>query len=155
MRTLNRRSLLKTAGVAGVAGAATALPFGARWIGGSKDVIAIHAVTGVPAAPLPAYASYVLEGHIDPAKKTGSLTRTVFAGAPAALSDVALPGLTRTMRVVDVREDPTAVYVKAVVADRSQLRAGESDKLDLEIDRASGTVRVLSGASAIKLALTR
>lgn len=150
MTTISRRSLLKTAGAITAVGA---VPVGARMLDGRANVVTIRAVAGVPAAPLPAYASYVLEGYVDPAGRSGTLTRTVVAGAPAAASDVALPGLSQAFRVTDVRDEAGALRVRATATDRSQLRTGESATLELVIDRKSGTVRVRSGRSDLKLAL--
>ena len=48
-----------------------------------------------------------------------------------------------------LRGDPDAVH--SLVADRSQLLPGESDEIDIWIDRATRTVRVRSGANEIKL----
>ena len=81
------------------------------------------------------------------------LTRTVMAGAPDGMSDIALPGLSQTLRVTGVAVQDGVLAVHSLVADRSQLLPGESDEIDIWIDRATRSVRVRSGANEIKLQL--
>src|SRR5437867_11916038 len=88
------------------------------------DALSFRAVAGMPAAPLPAYASFVLEGSVNQIARSGVLSRTMFAGAPDAMSDVAFSGLSQTIRVTDVRAARDGLHLKGAIADRSQIQPG-------------------------------
>jgi hypothetical protein len=153
MQKTNRRSFLKLAGVGTAVAAGAAVPGVARVFDDRTGRVAIRAIGGVPAGPLPTYATYALDGYVDPVGQTGTLTRTVFAGGPEAVSRIALPGLSRTVLVTHVSREDRTLHVKGTVADRSQLLPGESADVEIWIDRASGVVRARSGASEMELTL--
>jgi hypothetical protein len=117
-------------------------------------VLTFRALAGLPAKPLPSYATLIMEGHVDLARRTGVLTTTLFAGAPQDMSDVALLGMSRVMRVVDVREQSGRVRITAVVDDRAQLRKGESAVVRVFLDLRRGTVstRFISTPVTLRLA---
>jgi hypothetical protein len=146
MNRVNRRGFLQMAGAASAAlPVSAALELAAPRVHEAVDPAAasiyyFRAIAGVPDRPLPAYASYVLSGHVDRASGTGLVAQTVFAGAPDAMSEIALPGLSRIVRVTDTRELDGALYLTGVVDDRSQLQSGESPQVQMRIDRASGIV---------------
>lgn len=143
MDGMDRRNFLKMVGVLSgsvTVGAATPALALVNFSGG-LDHIAFRAVAGVPAEPLAAYASYVLEGSVNLITRTGVLTRTVFAGSPEAMSNIALPGLTRVIRVTDVRPGRGLIRITGVIDDRSQLQKGESPTVDIVLDRVRNTVR--------------
>lgn len=117
------------------------------------DALSFRAVAGLPSAPLPAYASYVLEGSVNLAARSGVLSRTVFAGAPDAMSDIALPGLSRTIRVTDVRSERGVLRIQGVVSDQSQLQPGESPTVEILVDRPRGMVLAPFSGSTVKLSL--
>ena len=150
MKGYNRRRFMQLASagsiVAATAGAAVAVPLLAhapRLSATSKQgSYTFRAVAAMPAKPLPGYASFVLEGHIDLTARTGTMTKTIFAGAPEAMSTVALPGLSRIFRITSVQNRGGIFRVQGVVDDRSQLQAGESRNVDLLIDPASGIARL-------------
>jgi hypothetical protein len=151
MAEMNRRGFLKMAGVGTALAAGAVIPD--QLFGSAAGPIAIRAVGGVPAAPLPSYASYVLDGYIDPVRKTGTLTRTVLAGHPGAMSAIALPGLSQTVQIVDIRREDSLIRLTGIVVDRSQLHPGESAEVDIRIDRAGGLVWGKLGANEVKLTL--
>ncbi|TME29673.1 MAG: twin-arginine translocation signal domain-containing protein [Chloroflexi bacterium] len=153
MQKTSRRNFLKFAGVGGAIAATAAVPAVEQLFGDRTGPIAIRAIGGVPAAPLPSYASYVLDGYIDPVRKTGTLTRTVLAGHPGAVSAIALPGLSQTVQVTDVRVASAQILVRGSIVDRSQLLPGEQSEVEITIDRKGGLVWTRSGANQIKLAL--
>jgi len=103
--------------------------------------LTFRAIAGLPTAPLPSYASYVIEGGVNLANKTGIVTKTVFAGAPDAVSNLALPGLTRTMRVTDVSSVAGVVRITAELADPSVMLKGEEHTTTITIDTASNTAQ--------------
>ena len=87
MSDFTRRDFLKLAGAGGAVVAGSGLGVlkleGAKRIG---DTFTFRAVAGLPERPLPAYATYVLDGRIDLSTGTGVVRRTLYAGAPEATS---------------------------------------------------------------------
>jgi len=150
---MNRRGFLKLAGIGTAAAAGAGIPAVDLLFGNRDGTIAIRAVGGVPAEPLPSYASYVLDGYVDVARKTGILTRTVLAGHPGATSEIALPGLARTVKITDVQRMGNMLHLQGVIVDRSQLSPGESPDMDIRIDRMGGVVWAQSGANTLQLTL--
>ena len=170
MKEIDRRKFLKVVGVgAGAIAAMAILPK----LGGimpdagqmqpkadqarpeSKPSFAFRAVGGLPAGALPGYATYVLEGHIDPASMSGVVTRTVYAGAPEAMSQIALPGFTRVVRVNGVRDVGALLHARGVVDDRSQLRLGESPTMEFRIDRSARMVHAPFFGTSVPLRVTK
>lgn len=158
MKKLDRQGFLKAAGTGSAAiAAAGALPashvLASSGADGAERILTIRAVAQLPAKPLAGYASCVLSGHIDVAARAGLLSQTIFAGPPEAMSEIGLPGLSRTIRVSDVREVDGVLHVTGLVDDRSQLEKGESPKVSLRIDRARGVATARFGGSEIRLRL--
>jgi hypothetical protein len=147
MKGLNRRRFLQLTGtasiVAATAGAAGPLLASApRLTTASKQgTFTFRAVAGLPSKPMPAYATYVLEGHVDLTARTGVITKTVFAGDAQATSTVALPGLSRVIRITDVENLGGSFRIAGVIDDRSQLQRGESRTVDVFIDPAQHIAR--------------
>jgi hypothetical protein len=144
MNKLNRRKFLTLAGVGSAAAASAVLPGADLLTGtgaGKNGVYTFRAVVGLPKKPLPAYASYVIEGHVDLATRSGVLTKAIFAGTPQAMSTVALPGLSRIVRITDVQELGGTLRITGVVDDRSQLQRGESPTTQILVDRSRGVVQ--------------
>jgi hypothetical protein len=143
MEKLNRRKFLKVAGASSAVAAGAALP-AAGLLGSSaasNGAVTFRAVAGMPQKPLPNYASYVIEGHVNLDTKTGVITKSVFAGAPETMSTVALPGMSRIARVTNVVDEAGLLRITGVVDDRSQLRRGESNTFIVLMDRSLGTVK--------------
>lgn len=157
MKGINRRKFLQLAGTGSLAAAAVAVPTLAsspRLTAASKEgTFTFRAVAGMPAKPLPAYASYVIEGHVNLSTQTGSMTKTVMAGSPQAKSTVALPGLSRIMRITSVEELGGAFRLTGIVDDRSQLQKGESAMFEILIDPAQRLARTTIAGSSLLLHL--
>ena len=96
---------------------------------------------GLPEQPLPAYASYVLEGKVDLAHGTGVITRRVYAGAPEAMSSVLFDELTRTYSITEVKGSPRLLTLQAVLDGQAKLHAGESSSATIVVDQARSEVR--------------
>src|SRR5436309_14864706 len=101
---ISRRKFLKMLGAGtGVMAAAILIPGGVltsgRVLPASKNKLKFRAVGGLPQGSFPSYASYVIEGTIDMKTHSRIATTTVFAGPPEAMSSIALPGLSRTIRI--------------------------------------------------------
>src|SRR5215831_13911892 len=162
MKGINRRRFLQLAGAGSIAAASgtttgvTALSAANRLSATNKQGrFTFRAVTGLPSKPLPSYASYVLEGYVDLSKRSGIITKTIFAGHPESMSTVALPGLSRIIRITDVQELGGTFRVLGVVDDRSQLQRGENRSFDLLIDPVQGLARTNSLGSPLVLQLER
>jgi hypothetical protein len=91
MQNMDRRRLFKLAGVGSVVVAGAALPVVGRIANQESDVFGFRATVGLPEAPLPSYATFVIEGTVNLATRTGLLTSRVLAGHPGALSEIGLP----------------------------------------------------------------
>lgn len=154
MKKLDRQGFLKLAGAGSAVAASGALPATGALAGGeTARAFTLRAVAPLPARPLAGYASYVLTGHVDVAARTGALAQTVFAGPPEEMSTIGLPGMSRAIRVTDVREIAGVLHITGVVDDRSQLERGESPHMALRIDRARGEATVRFGGAEIGLRL--
>ena len=154
MNGINRRSFLKLAGAGSAAAAGVGLPGASLLVGTAQaSTYSFRAVAGLPAAPLPSYASYVIEGHVNLSTRSGTVTKLVFAGAPEQMSTIALPGLSRAVRVTDARQQGDLLHLTGVVDDRSQLRPDERATVEITIDRAQGAVQTHFLGSRVSLRL--
>ena len=145
MEKINRRKFLTLVGVGSgaVAGGAMLSGAGLGLLGGpsgdkSGGTFSFRAVSGLPGGALPSYASYVVQGNVNVAARSGVVARAVYAGYPGAMSTIALPGLSQVVRVTDVREAEGAVDITGVIDDRSQLRPGEDAVVQVRVDRSRG-----------------
>ncbi|TMK98338.1 MAG: hypothetical protein E6G34_11905 [Actinobacteria bacterium] len=136
MDALDRRSFLK---IAGVGSAAAAFPLASR-LGEQTGGFSFRATGGLPEAPLPSYATQIVEGHVDVAKGSGLVTSRVLAGHPDETSLVGIPGLGRMIRVTAVDSEDRRLRLRGVMEDRSQLRRGESPAVEIVVDRRRGVV---------------
>jgi hypothetical protein len=140
MNKLNRQGFLKLAGSGSAALAAAPALSAERWLTatGTGKALTLRAVVGLPTDPLPVYASYVIEGQVNVATRSGALTTAVYAGAPEEMSTIALPGLSRRIRITDVQDVAGVLHITGVIADRSQLHTGERHIVAIRLDRVHG-----------------
>lgn len=157
MEKLNRRKFLQVAGASTAVAAGVAVPSAGLLAGNAAKggTVTFRAVVGLPARPLPSYASYVVEGHVDLAHSSGVMTKTVFAGSPETMSTIALPGMSRIARITGVKELGSTLHITGMVDDRSQLKRGESPEFTVIIDRTSGTVQAEFFGKQVSLLLER
>ena len=149
MKRLDRRTFLKLAGGSSVAVVATVVSGAALRLPESARRLAFRASAGLPAKPLPSMVTKIVEGQVDLEKGTGTVSSRVLAGYPVP-SQIALPGLTRLIRVTAATQDGGFVRLSGIVDDRSQLLPGESPSLEILIDRNRGTVTApLAGHNVI------
>jgi len=142
MKQIARRDFLKMAGAGSVVVAAgAAVPVAGYFGWTNKNMLRFRAVAGMPKAPLPTYASYVIEGQVDLRAKQGLLAKSIHAGAPDAMSGVVFPGTSRSIRVTDVRQTGASVIVSGELVERTSLLKGESPTFNIEIDRMSGVAQ--------------
>ena len=143
MSKLNRRKFLTLAG-ASTAAAATGVGItSAGLIAGhsTSRTFTFRAVTGLPTMLLPAYASYVVQGHVDLSKRSGTVTKTIYAGEPDEVSLIAFPGQSRIVRITDAEDLGGTFRITGVIDDRSQLLPGESSTFDILIDPYQHTAK--------------
>jgi hypothetical protein len=159
MAPVTRRHFIARGGAGSLAAALLTAPSAALVATASQarlpaeDLLSLRAVAGMPAWPLPSYASLVLEGQVDLRRGTGLLAQRVFAGPPVAISEVALPGFTRLIRVTKSRRAGVAVLLEGVVEDRAQLQPGEDPRVSLRVDTARGlaTIRFMGDDRTLQL----
>ena len=139
MSDFTRRDFLKLAGAGGavIAGSGLAV-FKLVGANRSGDTFTFRAVAGLPKQPLPAYATYVLDGRVDLSSGTGVVRRTLYAGAPEAMSAVTFDELTRDLRVTSVRGSPPRLTLRAAL--EGNLHPGESPTATIVVDQAKGEV---------------
>jgi hypothetical protein len=156
MNKLNRHGFLKLASSGSAAFAAAPALSAERWLTATRTTgkaLTLRAVVGLPTYPLPVYASYVIEGYVHLGTRSGALTAAVYAGPPEEMSTVALPGLSRRIRVTDVQDVAGVLHIRGEVDDRSQLHRGESHTVTIRIDRAHAVAWAGFGGSEVTLQL--
>jgi hypothetical protein len=138
---LPRRQFLgmAAAGSAAVA-AAAALPVGIlSWL--SPNMLKFRAAVGMPKAPLPAFASLVIEGNVNLDRGTGTVRKGLFLGTPVAMRNIMFPGTLRTIQVTDVKRSGETVRIAGIVSGGAALGPRESPNVLITIDRAAGLAR--------------
>jgi hypothetical protein len=135
MNQVDRRNFLKLAAKgSALAAAATVLPLSGVLEWTSQGALKFRAVTGLPRNPLPTYASFVIEGTVDLDRGTGIVTKSLYAGAPQAMSNVLFPGTARTIRVTTVDRSVNEVRLTGVVDGHEVLAARENRNVTIVID---------------------
>jgi hypothetical protein len=155
MKKLNRRAFLTVAGTSTAAAATGAVITSANLLteqtkGEKSGTLTFRAVAGLPSQALPAYASYVIEGHVNLATNTGVITKSLFAGHPQGMSGIAFPGQSRIMSVTSVEDLGGTLRIRGMVNDRSLLQRGESPTFDILLDPYQRTARTsLMGSEVV------
>jgi hypothetical protein len=102
---------------------------------------------------MPAYASYVIEGHVNLSTRSGVVTNTLLAGDPGQMSRITFPGQSRIVRVTDVQDLGGTFRITGVIDDRSQLQRGESSDFELLLDPSQRIARTSHLGSDLLLTL--
>jgi len=119
-----------------------------------RDVFRFRATVGLPEAPLPSYATYIVEGTLDLVNGTGLVANRMLAGHPdASTSNIGLPGFGRIITVTGVERHGDQLNIRGVIADGSQLQPGESRQVELVVDRERGVVHAPLGSKRVALTL--
>jgi hypothetical protein len=153
MQSIDRRRFLKLAGAGSALAATAGLPVVALRALDSGKTVSFRAEAGLPAKPLPAYATKVVEGTVDLSRGTGTVTSRMLAGHPGDLSDIALPGMTQVISITSVSDLGTELQMEGVIQDRSQLLPGESAQVRLVLDRIAHVMRTTFAGQDVELAL--
>jgi hypothetical protein len=142
MKQLDRRQFLGMAAAgSAVALAASAVPLSGilTWTG--AQALRFRAVAGLPKQPLPMYASFVVEGTVDLDRSTGTVTKSLYAGAPEAMSGILFPGTARLIRVTGVQRSGTIVRIAGTVDTEVKLAPRENRTVSIVIDQAEKTAQ--------------
>src|SRR5438874_7578211 len=150
MEQRDRRTFTKLAGAGSVA---AAVPMAGKLAAQGHDRLQFRALGGLPRAPLPSYATHLVEGTIDLESGTGIVTTRVLAGHPGGTSGVGLPGLARIIRIDRVVAERDEYRLAGVIEDRSQLRRGEAAEVEIVVDRKNGVVRAPFAGGQVSLPL--
>jgi hypothetical protein len=156
MQHIDRRRLIKLAGMGSAVAATAALPMlgqRAMQAGPASSVFGFRATLGLPQAPLPSYATYVVEGRLNLLNGTGVITSRVLAGHPGDPSEIGLPGTARVIKVTQVQATGAHLNVRGVIEDRAQLQPGERPQVQLTIDRDRGVLLAPFGGRVATLAV--
>ncbi len=135
MNPVDRRNFLKLAAKgSALAAAAAVMPLSGvlRWTG--EGALKFRAVAGLPRNPLPMYATFVVEGSVDLDRGTGIVTKSLYAGAPQAMSNILFPGTARRIRVTTVDRSAHQVRLAGVVDARQALAARENRNVTIVVD---------------------
>ena len=154
MAQMNRRSILKLGAGSAVAAAAAGVPLARHSASQESELLRINATGGLPKPPLPAYATQVIEGTVDVASETGTVTSRVLAGHPGATGAVGLPDLARIIRITKVDVEGSRYRLGGEIEDRSQLHPGEGAHVELVVNKGEGVLEApfLGQQRALELA---
>ena len=108
-------------------------------------------MTGLPAKPMPSYASYVIGGQVNLNNSTGAITKNVFAGPPQETTNIAL--LTRAVRVTGVQQQGSMWHITGVVNNQTQIQAGEETAFSILLDPTRNLAQTSFFGSPIQLTL--
>jgi len=141
MQPVERRKFLKMAAAGSALAAAAALPLAGilEWSGANR--LKFRAAVGMPHNPLPAYASFVVEGNLDLAGGTGTVRKSLYAGAPNAMSNILFPGTERIIRVNFVQHSGDTMRIAGTIDESQALGPRESRNVAITIDRRAGLAR--------------
>lgn len=142
MKQLDRRQFLGMAAAgSAVALAATAVPVSGilTWTG--ERAMKFRAVAGLPKHPLPVYASFVVEGAVNLDRGTGTVTKSLYAGAPEAMSAILFPGTARAIRVTSVQTLAGTITISGRIDAEPKLGPREKGTVSIVIDRMQKTAQ--------------
>ncbi len=152
MNTFSRRQFLVFIGAGVVViGSGAALTVRQLTGKGQRNILKFRAITGLPAKPMPSYASYVIGGRVNLDNSTGAITKNVFAGPPEETTNIAL--LTRAVRVTGVQPQGSMWHITGVVNNRTQIQAGEETAFSILLDPARNLAQSTFFGSPIQLTL--
>ena len=133
--TMDRRQFIRRAATGTAAAAVVAaVPLSGflRWMAAGK--LHFKAVAALPKNPLPTYATFVVEGDLDLDRRTGTVTKTLYAGSPEAMSKIIFPGTTRSISVTDLEESGSTIRIRGMVDETPVLGPREKREMWMTID---------------------
>jgi len=155
MEKMDRKNFVKVAGAGSAAAAAAAgVPFAAQLVRKEGDTLTFSAKGGLPQEKLPSYATQLVEGTVNLASGTGTVTSRIVAGHPGEGSLIGLPGLSRVFRITKVEARGERYRLGGVVEDRSTLSRGESANVEIVVDRKKGIVEAPLAGHKVSLPIS-
>ncbi len=153
MDSFSRRRFLALAG-AGIVVVAGGAALAVRQLTGNGrgSTLNFQAISGLPAKPLPSYASYVIGGQVNIHDGTGTISKAVYAGPPGEATTIAL--LTRAVQVKSVQQQESAWHITGVVSDQA-LSSGEERGFEIRLDPSHNRATSTFFGSPIQLALQK
>lgn len=153
MDSFSRRRFLALVG-AGIVVVAGGAALAVRQItgNGQGSTLNFQAISGLPAKPLPSYASYVIGGQVNIHNGTGTITKAVYAGPPDETTTIAL--LNRTVQVKSVQQQGSAWHITGTVSDQA-LSSGEETTFDILLDPSHNRATSTFFGAPIQLALQK
>ncbi len=142
MKQLDRRQFLGMAAAgSAVALASAAVPMSGilTWTG--EQTLKFRAIAGLPKHPLPMYASFVIEGAVNLDRGTGTVTKSLYAGAPEAMSTILFPGTVRSIRVTGVQRSGDTVEIAGAVVGEPKLAPHEKGIVSIVINQTEKTAQ--------------
>ena len=142
MKQLDRRQFLGMAAAgSAVALASAAVPMSGilTWTG--EQTLKFRAIAGLPKHPLPMYASFVIEGAVNLDRGTGTVTKSLYAGAPEAMSTILFPGTARSIRVTGVQRSADMIQIAGVVVGEPKLAPREKGIVSIVINQTEKTAQ--------------
>ena len=73
--------------------------------------------------------------------RTGSLAKSLHAGAPDAMTGVLFPGTARSIQITDVQRVGSEVRISGKIAEPVTLLKGESPEFSMVVDESNGIAR--------------
>lgn len=153
MNTFSRRRFLVLFGAGVVAAAGGAIAVHQLIANGQGNTLNFQAVAGLPAKPLPSYASYVIGGQVHLSNGTGTITKYVYAGPPGKITTI--PLLTRDVRVTAVQQQGSVWHITGAVTNQTQLQKGEDSAFDIRLDPSRNLAQSSFFGSSIQLDLKK
>jgi len=142
MKQLDRRQFLGMAAAGSavaLVGAAVPMSGILTWTG--AQTLKFRAVVGLPKHPLPMYASFVIDGAVNLDRSTGTVTKSLYAGAPEAMSTILFPGTVRSIRVTGVQRSGETITIAGVVDPQAKLGPREKGIVSIVINQAEKTAQ--------------
>ena len=141
MKQLDRRQFLGMAAAGSAVALASAVPLSGilTWTG--AQTLKFRAVAGLPKQPLPMYASFVVEGAVNLDRGTGTVTKSLYAGAPEAMSNILFPGTARSIRVTGVQWSGETLKIAGIVDGAQKLTPREKGSVSIVIDQRQKTAQ--------------
>lgn len=142
MKQLDRRQFLGMAAAGSavaLVGAAVPMSGILTWTG--AQTLKFRAIVGLPKQPLPMYASFVVDGTVNLDRGTGTVTKSLYAGAPEAMSTILFPGTMRSIRVTGIQRSGDTVNIAGVVVGEPKLGPREKGIVSIVINQSEKTAQ--------------
>jgi ABC-type nitrate/sulfonate/bicarbonate transport system permease component len=87
------------------------------------------------------YASFVVEGTANLDRGTGTVVKSLYAGAPEAMSSILFPGTVRSILVTGVQRSGATIKIAGAVVGEPKLGPREKGIVSIVINQAEKTAK--------------